>query len=213
MRVLVIESGAEGAALARVLEPECRVTLASSTGEWPADEPSPFDAVVLGLRARLDVRAERCRRLRDDGYAGGIVAACADATEGGVLLEAGADDFVTEPVEASELVMRLVMTARRAKARSRLQRGPVELDRVRREVRVRGRSIALTSRECEILACLLEAGGGVVSRASLRERVWPRKKDPASNLVEVHLSRLRDKLGDDAARIQTVRGAGYRLRR
>jgi two-component system OmpR family response regulator len=59
----------------------------------------------------------------------------------------------------------------------------------------------------------MQAGGRVVTRATLRERVWHRNEDRGTNLVEVHLSRLRDKLGDDATMIETVRRAGYRLRR
>ncbi len=91
--------------------------------------------------------------------------------------------------------------------------GPLDLDQVHRDLRVRGRTIALTARECALLTCLIEAGDQVVSRAKLRAQVWPRKEDRGTNLVEVHLSRLRDKLGDDAGVIETVRREGYRLRR
>ncbi len=89
----------------------------------------------------------------------------------------------------------------------------LELDRVHRIVRIQGAPRALTARESELLACLIVAGGDVVSRADLRERVWPRIADRGTNLVEVHLSRLRDKLGPQASIVETVRGAGYRLRR
>ena len=88
----------------------------------------------------------------------------------------------------------------------------MEIDRVQRSVRLRGRVLVLTAREYAVLTCLVEAAGDVVSRAELISKVWGRG-DPGSNLVEVHLSRLRDKLGEDAGVIETVRRAGYRLRR
>jgi DNA-binding response OmpR family regulator len=79
---------------------------------------------------------------------------------------------------------------------------------------LRGRSVALTARECELLVGLMEARGGAVLRADLRERVLHGREDHrGSNIVEVHLSRLREKLGEDAGLIETVRRAGYRLRR
>jgi DNA-binding response OmpR family regulator len=212
VRILVIDHGAEDG-LAKLLEPSFRVTPAPSTGDGATEDLSLFGAVVLGAHGRLEDRTDRCRRFRDDGYAGGILAICGDVAEGEALLEAGADDFATAPLEARELVTRLRASARRAAAQSRLRWGPLELDRVQREVRLRGRAVALTARESEILSCLIEAGGGAVSSAALRERVWQRKERGGSNLVEVHLSRLRDKLGDDASVIETVRRAGYRLRR
>lgn len=212
LRILFIDHGAEDLALARLLEPWFRVTVESSLGDRSREEVGPFGGVVLGTHARLDERVERCGELREEGYAGAILAVCLDVTEGEALLDAGADDFVTVPFEARELATRVRASARRAAANSGLRWGSMELDRVRRTVRLRGRSIALTARECEMLVCLIEAGGGVVSRATLRERVWQRKEHRGSNLVEVHLSRLRDKLGEDAAVIETVRREGYRLR-
>jgi two-component system OmpR family response regulator len=105
------------------------------------------------------------------------------------------------------------MSLRRVVARSRSRWGPLEIDRVHRTTSVRGRAAQLTAREYALLACLLDAGGEVVSRSDLLAKAWSREDDPGSNLVEVHLSRLRDKLGADAALIETVRRAGYRLRR
>jgi two-component system, OmpR family, response regulator len=190
------------------------VTIASpSTEETTTADMSVFDAVTMGMRERLGGRIERCRSLRELGYAGAILALCEDAAEGEALLDAGADDFVAAPLKPSELTARLRASIRRAAARHRLRWGALELDRLGRLVRVRGRSVALTARECELLARLIEASGKVVSRATLRKQVWHGREDRGTNLVEVHLSRLRDKLGEDAAMIETVRGVGYRLRR
>jgi len=216
VHVLIAERGAWGVALEQVLEPRLRVTLVASLTDRPTDSTSSlegFGAIVLGEHAPLEERIAQCRRLRDEGYGGAVIAICVDATEGEALLDAGADDFALAPAEARELVTRVVASARRAATTSRLRWGALELDRVEREVRVHGRHVALTTRECEMLGCLLEARGAVVSPATLRERVWQRKDDRRSNLVEVHLSRLRDKLGEDARMIETVRRAGYRLRR
>jgi two-component system OmpR family response regulator len=191
--------------------------LVTAVASWLDDQMvanvAGFDAVMLGVHGHLGESKDACQRWREKGYLGAILALCADATEGEALLEAGADDFVTTPFEVRELVTRIRACARRAEARSRLRWGPLELDRVHRIARVRGRSIALTARECELLVCLIEAGDGVASRAHLRERVLQGKEDKGSNLVEVHLSRLRDKLGEDAAIIETVRRSGYKLRR
>lgn len=210
MRVLLIESDALVAPLERL---GLRVDVAPSFDDETIEGVATFDGVVPSAQGSLDERAGRCRRLREAGYAGAILAVCADVTEGEVLLEAGADDFVTLPFEARELATRLRACVRRASVNSRLRWGPLELDRVHRIVRVRGRSIALTSRECELLVCLMEGGDRVVSRANLRARVLQGKADKGSNLVEVHLSRLRDKLGEDATLIETVRRSGYKLRR
>jgi DNA-binding response OmpR family regulator len=184
---------------------------------WPAEQAdradaSAFEAIVLGRQGSAETRVERCRCFRRDGYCGAVVTICADAAEGEAMLDAGADDFVVIPYGHGELLARLRAAIRRVSARSVLRWGPVELDRLRRAVRIHDRSVPLTSRECDLVACLIEAGGQVVTRARLREQVWQQKEDTGTNLVEVHLSRLRDKLGDDATVIQTVRRAGYRLR-
>jgi two-component system OmpR family response regulator len=213
VHVLVVERGTWGVALEEALEPTATVTLVPSLADRPAIQPASFDAIVLGEHAPLEERVTRCRQLRDEGYGGALVAICVDATEGEALLDAGADDFALAPLEERELVTRVVASARRISTTSSVRWGPLELDRVEREVRVHGRSVALTARECEMLACLMEARGAIVSRAALRERVWQRTEDRGSNLVEVHLSRLRDKLGEDATLIETVRRAGYRVRR
>jgi DNA-binding response OmpR family regulator len=212
VRILVIDHAAEGVALAKLLEPWFRVTLRPLGGR-STEDLSVFQGVIVGSAGRLDDRSEGCRQLRAEGYAGVILAICVDVAEGDALLDAGADDFATAPFEARELVTRVRASARRAAAQTTLRWGTMELDRVQREVRLGGRSVSLTERECDMLVCLIEAAGNVVSRATLRERVWKRKEEGGSNLVEVHLSRLRDKLGDDASVIETVRRAGYRLRK
>lgn len=154
-----------------------------------------------------------CRELRAGGYAGPIVAGCTTVTEGEELLLAGADDFLRVPFTTGEVDVRVRAIARRRTASSRLQWGPLDVDQLEREVVVAdGRTVVLTECECGILCALIEAAGAPVSRVTLRDRVS--SKTPAgSNLVEVHVSRLRDKLGDEGALVETVRGQGYRVRR
>jgi DNA-binding response OmpR family regulator len=182
-------------------------------GQSLHDAATSFGAVIVGPSGAIAARAATCRKVREEGYVGAILVACADVTEGDQLLDAGADDFVTAPFNELELAARIRSCERRTAARPHLHWGPLELDRVRRTLRPHGKEIPVTPRDVELLACLMEAGGRAVSRARLRERVWPGKEDRGTNVVEVHLSRLRDKLGDDAGVIETVRRAGYRLRR
>ncbi len=91
--------------------------------------------------------------------------------------------------------------------------GEIEVDRVARTATLRGRSLALTSREYALLVCLLDAAGAPVARADLLARVWGIAEDPGSNVLEVHVSRLRDKFGEDAVLFETIRKTGYRLRK
>jgi DNA-binding response OmpR family regulator len=210
VRILLVDRDSLGIAL----EPSgFEVTVVSSMDDKAIENVAVFAGIVLGTQESLEERVGRCRGLRDEGYVGAILAACADVTEGEALTDAGADDFVTAPFEARELATRIRACARRTAAYSSPRWGPLELDRVHRVLLLRGRSIPLTAREWELLVCLIEAGGRVVSRDVLRARMLHGRADKGSNLVEVHLSRLRDKLGGEAALIETVRRSGYRLRR
>jgi DNA-binding response OmpR family regulator len=92
------------------------------------------------------------------------------------------------------------------------QAGPLELDRRAQVVRVGGKRLDLTSREYALLARLSDCPDECVSRASLLADVWNMSFDPASGLIDVHVSRLRDKLGDFSWMVDTVRGQGLRLR-
>lgn len=215
MNLLLLQHGKEeGAALAsRLHSSGFLVSLAASLDDEALQDIGAFEAVVLGTREALEVRTAHCRKLREGGFLGALIAICVEASEWAFVLDAGADDFVTTPYRVLELATRLQACVRRVTARARLRWGPMDVDRVSRILQLRGRNVPLTDRDVGLLACLIQAGGDVVSRATLRERVWHRKKDSGTNLVEVHLSRLREKLGEDGNVIETVRGAGYRLRR
>jgi DNA-binding response OmpR family regulator len=133
----------------------------------------------------------------------------ADRVEG---LDRGADDYVLKPFEIPELLARVRALLRRSATPLR-QIGGLRLDFRTRRVWSGSEPLDLTAREFDVLAHLLEAEGAVLSRAELLSAVWGTQRDPGTNLVDVHISRLRGKLGPVAAMIETVRGGGYRFRR
>jgi DNA-binding response OmpR family regulator len=170
------------------------------------------DAVIVGGARSRDRALELFRRLRTSGYSGAIVALGADAeTDGVAYLEHGADDFLARPVRAPELVARVRAVLRRVTGHSRLERGPLTIDRNLHVALLRGTPLALTAREYSLLLRLALAEGQTLTRADLQVAVWGSDAD-SSNLVQVNLSRLRDKLGADASLVETVRRGGYRLR-
>jgi DNA-binding response OmpR family regulator len=127
-------------------------------------------------------------------------------------LRAGADDYLVKPFEIEELLARIDALARRARLTSTTTVGELEIDRIRREVRVRGAKVDLTAREYSLVACLAEHADQPMSRADLLSKVWGLSFDPGSGVLEVHISRLRDKLGDCSHVVETVRGTGYKLK-
>lgn len=132
-------------------------------------------------------------------------------------LRAGGDDYLTKPFAFAELLARLDALARRSQPRAVetvLRLADLELDLLARTVTRAGRAIELKPREFRILEYLLRHAGQVVTRTMLLENVWDYSFDPQTNVIDVHMSRLRQKIDAGAAKplLQTVRGAGYRLR-
>lgn len=132
-------------------------------------------------------------------------------------LKAGGDDYLTKPFAFDELLARIeALLRRRARGSepSRLQVADLEFDLLTRRVRRAGRDIDLTAREQKLLEFLMRRAGQVVTRMMLLEGVWDLHFDPQSNVVDVHISRLRQALdrGSDRPLIHTVRGSGYVLR-
>jgi two-component system, OmpR family, response regulator len=133
-------------------------------------------------------------------------------------LKAGGDDYLVKPFAFSELLARLEALARRSKTGSDapatvLRAGDLEMDLLRREVRRAGKPIDLQPREFQLLEFLLRHVGQVVTRTMLLEGVWDYHFDPQTNVIDVHISRLRSKIdkGFERPLLHTVRGAGYRL--
>lgn len=131
-------------------------------------------------------------------------------------LDTGADDYLAKPFAMSELLARLRSLVRRNAAQKPALRTVADLtfDLATREARRAGRRLDLSLREVLLLECLLLADGRVVSRREIIGRVWEYDFDPGSNLVEVYIGRLRDKLdrGHTHPLIQTVRGLGYQIK-
>lgn len=131
-------------------------------------------------------------------------------------LKAGGDDYLTKPFAFSELLARLEALVRRANPEAVVTEykvGDLELDLLSREVRRAGQTIDLQPREFALLAYLMQHAGQVVTRTMLLENVWEYNFDPQTNVVDVHVSRLRGKIDKafDTPLLETVRGAGYRL--
>ncbi|MEE2767138.1 MAG: response regulator transcription factor [Pseudomonadota bacterium] len=138
----------------------------------------------------------------------------ADRVQG---LNAGSDDYLVKPFAFSELLARLDALMRRSDgetSKTSLAVGDLEIDLLSREVRRGGMLIELQPREFRLLEYLMRHTGQVVTRTMLLENVWDYHFDPQTNVIDVHISRLRGKIDRDFdyALLQTIRGAGYCLR-
>ncbi|PWC79033.1 response regulator transcription factor [Azospirillum sp. TSH64] len=132
-------------------------------------------------------------------------------------LKAGGDDYLTKPFAFSELLARIEVLVRRrgaAQPQTRLSVGDLELDLLSRSVRRAGKAIELLPREFSLLEYLMRNAGSVVTRTMMLENVWDYHFDPQTNVIDVHIARLRQKIDKDfpTPLIHTVRGAGYSLR-
>ena len=143
-----------------------------------------------------------------------VISSFGAGTDVAALLESGADDVVAGTVEPAEMVARVQAVLRRGGRRmeaERLSAAGVQMSGPSREVHVRGRAVELTAAEFDLLACLVRAAGRVVEREALIHAVSRRASSPLDRSLDVHVSRLRRKLGREAPRILTLRGVGYML--
>jgi two-component system OmpR family response regulator len=132
-------------------------------------------------------------------------------------LRAGSDDYLIKPFSADEMSARVEVLLRRrprsAPEPAVLRVGPLELDRMRRRVTARERNVSLQPTEFRLLEFMMRHAGQVMTRTMIFEGVWGGRFDPGTNLIDVHIGRLRRKLeaGGEAPMIRTVRGSGYLL--
>jgi DNA-binding response OmpR family regulator len=179
------------------------------------------DAVMLDIMLPGLDGISVCRRIRESSTVPIVmVSARGDALDVVLGLEAGADDYVTKPFDTQVLVARLRAVMRRAVADPERPAqatgatvesfGDLELDREALEVRRAGTTVQLTPTELKLLIEFANNPGVVLSRSTLLQRVWDYEWGGDGRLVDVHLQRLRTKIGAD--RIETVRGFGYKLR-
>ena len=226
-RVLVVEDERDVADLIRYnLTKEGYDVVVAPTGSdalKQAREVHP-DLVLLDIMVPQLNGWEICRRLKQDAETRAIpvIMVTGRVEEGDKVLgfEVGADDYVTKPFSPRELLARIRAVARRGRVdpvgrKTQVKVGDLEIDRHRFEVRMKGRAVALTPKEFELLALLANSPGRVFGRDELLDAVWGRDGFVEPRTVDVHLARLRRKF--TAARVpapgvETVRGVGYRLR-
>ena len=179
-----------------------------------------FDAIILDrmLPGGIDgLRVLETLRGQDNRTPVLFLSAMAQVDDRVRGLKAGGDDYLTKPFSFSELLARVEALARRGRnagPETQLTVGALEMDLLSRSVRREGRKIDLQPREFRLLEYLMRHAGQVVTRTMLLEGVWDYHFDPQTNVVDVHVSRLRQKIDKPfgAAMLQTVRSAGYMLR-
>jgi DNA-binding response OmpR family regulator len=217
VKLLVIEDDPKLARLlTRVLQEEGYVVDGCSKGEPGLRQATSglYDLVVLDwMLPDLD-GLSLCRRLRELGTSLPILmlTSRSELSERVMALDAGADDYVVKPFEIEELVARVRALLRRVAGIGKTSVGTLTIDTRHRRAVLGAAPLDLTTREYALLSYLARRADQIVTRSELLSHVWSTRFDPGSNLVEVHMSRLRDKLGRSAWMIETVRGAGYRLR-
>ncbi len=224
MHLLLVEDDTRLArALVRLLRDDRHVVDVAGDGTTALDlvegANGSLDAMILDIGLPDISGLEVARRVRSAGSSLGILMLTArDAIGDRVAgLDAGADDYLVKPFAYDELAARLRALGRRAatsrtgRGARRLTNGSIVLDEPSRRVTLDGQEIALSRQEFALLECLLRNPGRVLSRDELLDRAWPVGAALTPNSVEVYIHYLRTKLGTDGARIETVRGVGYRL--
>ncbi|MBK5231868.1 MAG: response regulator transcription factor [Thermoleophilia bacterium] len=221
MRVLVVEDQPKmSRLLQRGLQDDGIAADVTDNGEdalWMAGS-TEFDAVVLDVMLPGIDGFETCRRLRADGvWAPILMLTARDAVEDRVSgLDSGADDYLAKPFSFAELSARLRALIRRGSvARPTLLRvDDLELDPAARKVHRGGTEIPLSVKEFALLETFMRRPGDVLSRLQLLEHAWDYEYENRSNVVDVYVRYLREKIDRPFGRdsIETVRGAGYRMR-
>jgi two-component system OmpR family response regulator len=173
-----------------------------------------YDVILLDVMLPGFDGYEVCRRLRaQEVWSPTLMLTARDEIDDRVRgLDSGADDYLVKPFSSDELLARMRALVRRgAPARpTRIRAGEIVLDPATRQVWRADEELSLTAREFALLETLMRRAGEVLSRYELLEHVWDGSYENRSNVIEVYIGYLRDKLGRDL--IETVRGAGYRLR-
>ncbi len=220
MRILLVEDERKVASfVARALRERSYTVDIAATGEQGMQLAStePYDAILLDIRLPGLSGIEVCRQLRQSGLETPVLMLTArglveQRVEG---LDAGADDYLTKPFALAELEARVRALIRRGfgKSSGTLRCQDLELDRHRRRAKRGEKGVPLTSREFALLEFLMLRSPDPVTRTEIVEHVWDCHFDSESNLVEVYINRLRQKIDRDGGPklIQTVRGMGYAL--
>lgn len=222
MKILLIEDDREAASYLMQALDECgHVTHHASDGETGFAMASGMDYDVLivdrMLPRRDGISVIESLRAEDNKTPVLILSALGEVDDRVTGLRAGGDDYLVKPYAFSELLARVEVLARRSapsEAETHYQVGDLSLDRLSRKVDRAGETILLQPREFRLLEYLMKNAGRVVTRTMLLENVWDYHFDPQTNVIDVHMSRLRAKVdkGHERQLLQTVRGAGYMIR-
>ena len=221
MRVLIVEDDTHVARnIAKMLSENGHVADVAHDGEdgLAMAREGAFDVLIVDRMMPRRDGLSMISELRADGDKTPALVLSAlgevdDRVEG---LKAGGDDYLVKPYAPSELLARVDVLARRRdpdSVKTKLAVGDLEMDLLARTVHREGEAILLQPREFRLLEFLMRHSGQVVTRTMLLEKVWDYHFDPQTNVIDVHISRLRSKIDKpyEVQMLHTVRGAGYRL--
>ena len=219
MKLLIVEDEVPAVAFLRRGFSEEGFAVDVAADAASADEAvsvNEYDAIVLDVMLPGGDGFALCRRWRERGLTTPILFLTArdeiaDRVQG---LNLGADDYLVKPFAFAELLARVRVLLRRGRtpsAAAELRVADVVIDTGRRRVTRGGRPVPLTQREYQLLEYLARHAGRTVTRTALWEHVWESRSVPDSNVVDVYVRHLRDKLGREPEIIETVRGVGYAL--
>lgn len=222
MKILVIEDDREAADyLKKALAEAGHTAHIAGDGEtgFALADAGEYDVMIIDrmLPKRDGLSVIAGLRSQGDTTPVLILSALGEVDDRVTGLRAGGDDYLTKPYAFSELLARIEVLNRRASAReieTVYRIGDLELDRLSHTVRRAGQDIILQPREFRLLEYLMRHTGQVVTRTMLLENVWDYHFDPQTNVIDVHVSRLRSKIekGFDSPILHTVRGAGYMIK-
>lgn len=223
MRLLIIEDDVEAAAyLVKAFREQGHVADHAADGVegYARAEAGDYDVLVVDrMLPKLDglslISSLRAQKVETPALILSALGQVDDRVKG---LRAGGDDYLPKPYAFSELLARVEVLARRRSVGAAEQTiyriADLELDRLAHKLTRAGREIPLQPREFRLLEYLMRNAGKVVTRTMLLEHVWDYHFDPQTNVIDVHISRLRSKIdkGQDAPLLHTIRGAGYMIR-
>lgn len=221
MRILIVEDDLDAAeAMDRGLSEAGHAITRANDGVdgLAAAQAGEFDVMIVDrMMPRMDgVTLIETLRREGDQTPVLFLSALGEINDRVAGLKAGGDDYLVKPYAFAELIARVEALSRRRETGSvqtLLRVGDLEMDLIGRSVHRQGKEIDLQPREFQLLEYLMRNAGQSVTRTMLLEKVWEYHFDPQTNVIDVHVSRLRSKIdkGFDRPMLQTVRGAGYRL--
>ncbi len=221
MRILVVEDDEVAAEYVKKgLSEAGHVVDLAADGDAALEmaQAADYDALILDRMLPKRDGLEVLTDLRENGDATPvlILSALGETDHKVEGLRAGGDDYLSKPYSFTELLARVEAIGRRSDptaAVTKLKVGDLEMDLLARTVRRAGQKVLLQPREFRLLECLMRNAGRVVTRTMLLEKVWDYHFDPQTNVIDVHISRLRGKIDKEfeTPLLHTVRGAGYYL--